>query len=148
VFQNEEDCLSLNIYSPIATGGCPLDAAPKLPVMFYSKSILYLPSFSQRCSLVHGGGLNTGNSGPFPYNVTTDGYVGNSISNIYDGTNLVSYGGVVLVTINYRLTAFRWFNTSNAVLRDTLLALHWVQDNIEAFGGDACFRVHRRVLSR
>ena len=51
--------------------------------------------------LVHGGGLTTGNSGPFPYNMTTNGYVGNSLLNIYDGTNLVSYGGVVLVTINY-----------------------------------------------
>ncbi|KAI9568484.1 alpha beta-hydrolase [Boletus coccyginus] len=120
VLYSEEDCLSLNIYSPIAAGGCPMDAVPKLPVMFY----------------MHGGGLNTGNSGPFQYNMTTDGYVGNSISNIYDGTNLVSYGGVVLVTINYRLTAFGWFNASNAALKDTLLALHWVQDNIEAFGGD------------
>lgn len=48
----------------------------------------------------------------------------------------MSYGGVVLVTVNYRLTAFGWFNASNAALKDTLLALQWVQDNIEAFGGD------------
>ena len=86
--------------------------------------------------LVHGGGLNTGDSGPFPYNMTTSGFVGNSVSNIYDGTNLVSYGGVVLVTINYRLTALGWFNASNAALKDALLALQWVQDNIESFGGD------------
>ena len=86
--------------------------------------------------VVHGGGLNTGDSGPIPFNETTSGYVGPSISNIFDGTNLVSYGGVVLVTVNYRLTAFGWFNASNAALKDTLLALQWVQDNIEAFGGD------------
>ena len=85
---------------------------------------------------VHGGGLNTGDSGPIPFNMTTSGYVGPSISNIFDGTNMVSYGGVVLVTVNYRLTAFGWFNASNAALKDTLLALHWVQDNIESFGGD------------
>lgn len=48
----------------------------------------------------------------------------------------MSYGGAVLVTVNYRLTAFGWFNASNAALKDTLLALQWVQDNIEAFGGD------------
>ncbi|KAG9308861.1 alpha beta-hydrolase [Chiua virens] len=116
----EEDCLSLNVYSPVARGKISSGVFPKLPVMFY----------------IHGGGLTTGNSGPFPYNTTTDGYVGNSISNIYDGTNLVSYGGVVLITINYRLTAFGWFNASNAALKDTLLALRWVQDNIESFGGD------------
>lgn len=145
---SEEDCLSLNVYSPVVVGETPLDVSPKLPVMFYSTLVLYLSSFSQRCFIVHGGGLNTGNSGPFPYNMTTDGYVGNSISNIYDGTNLVSYGGVVLVTINYRLTAFGWFNASNVALKDTLLALHWVQDNIGAFGGDVNFRVHLRVFSR
>ncbi|EGO03848.1 hypothetical protein SERLA73DRAFT_102154, partial [Serpula lacrymans var. lacrymans S7.3] len=68
--------------------------------------------------------------------MTTDGYVGNSISNVYDGTNVVSYGGVVLVSINYRLNAMGWFNASNVALKDSILALHWVQDNIEAFGGD------------
>lgn len=38
--------------------------------------------------------------------------------------------------MNYRLTTLGWFNASNAALKDTLLALQWVQDNIEAFGGD------------
>ena len=80
--------------------------------------------------------------------MTTNGYVGNSLLNIYDGTNLVSYGGVVLVTINYRLTAFGWFNASNTALKDTLLALQWVQDNIEAFGGEVGFSVQLRVLTR
>ena len=77
--QSKEDCLSLNIYSPIAIGGCPLDAAPKFPVIFYSKSMLSLFSFSQCCPLVHGGGVTSGNSGPFPYNMTPDRYVGNWI---------------------------------------------------------------------
>lgn len=60
---------------------------------------------------------------------------------------MVSYGGVVLVTINYRLTAFGWFNASNAALKDTLLALHWVQENIESFGGDVSLDDHLRVVS-
>ncbi|CCL98439.1 uncharacterized protein FIBRA_00436 [Fibroporia radiculosa] len=121
LLHTDEDCMYLNVFSPVVNSATVSDeSAPKLPVMFF----------------IHGGGLNTGDSGPFPYNMTTSGFVGNSISNIYDGTNLVSYGGVVLVTINYRLTAFGWFNASNAALKDALLALHWVQDNIEAFGGD------------
>ncbi|KAL6304990.1 alpha beta-hydrolase [Sparassis latifolia] len=121
LLHTEEDCLTLNVFTPLVNSAtCPDETAPRLPVMFF----------------IHGGGLNTGDSGPFPYNMTTDGFVGNSISNIYDGTNLVSYAGVVLVTINYRLTAFGWFNASNAALKDALLALQWVQDNIEAFGGD------------
>ncbi|EIW81227.1 alpha beta-hydrolase [Coniophora puteana RWD-64-598 SS2] len=117
-----EDCLQLNVYSPVvASNEGHDDTAPKMPVMFF----------------IHGGGLNTGDSGPFPFNETSElGYVGNSTSNVYDGTNLASYGGVVVVTINYRLSALGWFNASNAALKDALLALHWVQDNIEAFGGD------------
>ncbi|PCH34321.1 alpha/beta-hydrolase [Wolfiporia cocos MD-104 SS10] len=118
---NDEDCLQLNVFSPVVnSGSVQNESTPRLPVMFF----------------IHGGGLNTGDSGPIPFNETTSGYVGPSISNIFDGTNMVSYGGVVLVTVNYRLTAFGWFNASNAALMDTLLALHWVQDNIEAFGGD------------
>ncbi|KIJ60208.1 hypothetical protein HYDPIDRAFT_117469 [Hydnomerulius pinastri MD-312] len=116
-----EDCLSLNIYTPVVhVDNAGQGSSAKLPVMFF----------------IHGGGLNTGDSGPFPYNMTTSGFVGNSVANIYDGTNLVSYGGVVLVTINYRLNAMGFFNGSNAALHDALLALEWVQDNIAAFGGD------------
>ena len=33
VLHTEEDCLTLNVYSPIVAGGCPQDAASKLPVM-------------------------------------------------------------------------------------------------------------------
>ncbi|KAH0826194.1 alpha beta-hydrolase [Lanmaoa asiatica] len=120
VLYTTEDCLQLNVYSPVATGGASPITVPRLPVMFF----------------IHGGGLNTGDSGPFPFNTTTSGYVGPSKANVYDGTNLVSYGGVVLVTINYRLSGLGWFNASDAALKDALLALHWVQDNIEAFGGD------------
>ncbi|TFK52301.1 alpha beta-hydrolase [Heliocybe sulcata] len=117
----DEDCLQLNVFTPIVDlQQNKVGEYQKLPVMFF----------------IHGGGLNTGDSGPFPCNMTTSGFVGNSISNLYDGTNLVSYGGVVLVTINYRLNALGWFNASNAALEDALLALHWVQDNIQAFGGD------------
>ncbi|KAI0326549.1 COesterase-domain-containing protein [Cubamyces sp. BRFM 1775] len=119
ILRTSEECLFLNVYTPIVRTSKQPDPR-NLPVMFY----------------IHEGGLNTGDSGPFPYNMTTSGFVGNSIANVYDGTNLVSYGGVVLVTINYRLNAFGWFNASNAALKDTLLALHWVQDNIAAFGGD------------
>jgi para-nitrobenzyl esterase len=54
---------------------------------------------------------------------------------------------VVVVTVNYRLGAFGFldlssFSTprrrfeSNLGLRDVLHALHWIRDNIAAFGGD------------
>ncbi|WP_427891121.1 carboxylesterase/lipase family protein [Kribbella sp. GL6] len=58
---------------------------------------------------------------------------------VYDGSRFAR-GGVVLVTINYRLGAdgFLWFGegSPNLGLLDQIAALTWVRDNIAAFGGD------------
>ena len=47
----------------------------------------------------------------------------------------------VVVTINYRLNAFGFLTTPGTVepnlgLKDQILALQWVRDNIASFGGD------------
>ena len=59
---------------------------------------------------------------------------------LYDGSTLASRGDVVVVTINYRLGAFGFLYipgvTANAGIEDQILALKWVQENIEKFGGD------------
>lgn len=73
---------------------------------------------------VHGGAYVLG-SGSQPY---------------YNGRRLAAGGDVVVVTFNYRLGAFGFLNVpgfdTNVGLRDVLAALHWVRDNIAAFGGD------------
>lgn len=51
---------------------------------------------------------------------------------------------IVLVTVNYRLGAFGFLSLNdpevdmpgNAGLKDQIMALHWVRQNIRAFGGD------------
>jgi para-nitrobenzyl esterase len=57
----------------------------------------------------------------------------------YDGAAFAR-DGVVCVTINYRLAAegflFLGDGVANLGLLDQLAALRWVQENIEAFGGD------------
>ncbi|MGI9613960.1 MAG: carboxylesterase/lipase family protein [Acidimicrobiales bacterium] len=59
----------------------------------------------------------------------------------YDGHRLAARG-VVVVSINYRLGLLGWLRceelgaTGNQGLADQLAALHWVQDEIRAFGGD------------
>ena len=57
----------------------------------------------------------------------------------YDGAAFAR-DGVVFVSINYRLAAegflFLGDGTANVGLLDQLAALHWVQRNIAAFGGD------------
>ncbi|MHA1729220.1 MAG: carboxylesterase/lipase family protein [Promethearchaeota archaeon] len=74
---------------------------------------------------IHGGAFTTGGS------------------NWYDGSRLVLRGDVVVVAINYRLGALGFLylpellEEANVGLLDQVLALEWVKDNIEKFGGDA-----------
>lgn len=77
---------------------------------------------------IHGGGFLTGCSS-YP---------------MYDGTYYAEQG-VIFVSINYRLGCFGYLDfsslgkefDSNCGLSDQILALRWVKDNIEAFGGDS-----------
>jgi para-nitrobenzyl esterase len=74
---------------------------------------------------LHGGGFAYG-SGSWP---------------LTDGTNLAARGAVV-VTLNHRLNVFGYLDlpgvegSGNAGMLDIVMALQWVRDNIEAFGGD------------
>ncbi|KAJ5131644.1 secreted lipase [Penicillium atrosanguineum] len=105
-----EDCLTLDIRRP---AGTKPDA--KLPVLVW----------------IYGGGFETGSTA------------------MYDGTSLVTASinlqmPVIFVTMNYRLGAFGFLpgsevlkdGSANLGLLDQRLALEWVADNIEAFGGD------------
>lgn len=106
----DEDCLSLNVFAP--TGS----EVPGLkPVMVW----------------LHGGAY----------------IFGASSQRLFDAHHLVTRGDVIMVTVNYRIGALGFldltsFNSdehvfdSNLALRDVLLALNWVQENIAAFGGD------------
>lgn len=66
-------------------------------------------------------------------------FAGSPASLWYDGRNF-NRDEVVTVTLSYRLgfDGFGWIEDapSNRGVRDWLLALQWVQDNIAAFGGD------------
>nr|WP_245908960.1 carboxylesterase family protein [Mycobacterium neglectum] len=66
---------------------------------------------------------------------------GSGESSKYDPDALVTEGRVVVVTVSYRLGIFGYctplgVDEDNLGLRDQLLALRWVHDNIAAFGGD------------
>jgi para-nitrobenzyl esterase len=82
------------------------------------------PGGSRRPVLVflHGGGFLTGSGG----------------LDWYDGAELARRGGLVVVTVNYRLGAlgFLYLDEGNLGLRDQIQALRWVRENIAAFGGD------------
>ncbi|KAF9920874.1 hypothetical protein FBU30_009181 [Linnemannia zychae] len=84
---------------------------------------------------------------PVMFYIHGGGFANNSGSIIlFEPGNLVSRGGVVVVTINYRLGLFGWFEDTtswsrstvpgNQAFRDMILALQWVKKNIAAFGGD------------
>lgn len=69
---------------------------------------------------------------------------GTIFDSVYDGRTLATEGDVIVVTVNYRLSAFGFLYggpgqmeaPGNAGLYDMILALKWVQDNVAAFGGD------------
>lgn len=75
---------------------------------------------------IHGGGYNTGSSN----------------LNVYDGGVMASLGNVIVISINYRLGAFGFFYlkddgaSGNVAMLDQVEALKWINQNIEAFGGD------------
>ena len=103
-----EDCLTLNVVTPQAPADEPL------PVMVF----------------IHGGGY----------------ILGSSATPLYDGAALARRG-CVYVSVNYRLGALGCLDLSslstpditidsNLFLRDLVMALRWVKDNISAFGGD------------
>ena len=103
-----EDCLRLNVWTPsLGTG--------RRPVMVW----------------LHGGG----------YSQASGSFV------IYDGANLSRLRDVVVVTLNHRLNAFgflylgeiggaKYADSGSVGMLDIVQALHWVRDNIGAFGGD------------
>lgn len=103
-----EDCLSLNVWRPAA-----MLPTARLPVLVW----------------IHGGGFASG-SGAVP---------------VYDGAGLARKG-VIVITVNYRLGVFGFLahpeltraegSSGNYGIQDIVLALHWVKDNVSAFGGD------------
>ncbi|NJB85050.1 para-nitrobenzyl esterase [Lewinella marina] len=104
-----EDCLRLNVWTP------GLNDGKKRPVMFW----------------IHGGGFTAGSSQELPS---------------YHGENLARRGDVVVVSINHRLNILGFLDLSaygekyqtsaNNSIVDMRVALEWVRDNIERFGGD------------
>jgi len=63
-------------------------------------------------------------------------------SRLYDGVRLGQRGDVVVVTVNHRINVFGYLHldgcpdAANAGMLDLILALQWVRDNIDRFGGD------------
>jgi carboxylesterase type B len=66
----------------------------------------------------------------------------NGTGMLYDGAYLASIGQVIIVTINYRLGVFGFMSIGNGTMTgnygiwDQRMAIEWVHDNIESFGGD------------
>ena len=116
-----EDCLRLNVFTPGTNG--------RRPVMVW----------------FHGGGQRTGS--------------GNSI--FYDGRELARQHDVVVVTTTHRLNAFAYLwlaglpgtgalfaDCVNLGLRDLVLALEWVRDNIARVRRRRGKRHHLRAVRR
>ncbi|XP_014273015.1 esterase FE4 [Halyomorpha halys] len=101
-----EDCLYLNVYTPVITDAKGTDGKLLDVIVF-----------------IHGGAFMFLTSSVF-------------------GGSILMEREIVLVTINYRLGPLGFMSTGDAILpgnnglKDQVLALKWVQENIAAFGGD------------
>ncbi|KAK8027649.1 alpha/beta-hydrolase, partial [Apiospora marii] len=107
-----EDCLSINIVRPIG-----VNDSSKLPIMLW----------------IHGGSYQVGTTGLATYNLT------------FLVQRSVEIGMPIIGTsINYRKGGWGNFYSreiqgagqTNLSLRDMRKALAWIQENVEAFGGD------------
>ncbi|MXP27111.1 carboxylesterase family protein [Altererythrobacter indicus] len=106
--RESEDCLTLNVWTP------SLNDQRKRPVMVW----------------LHGGGL---------WRLSAAG-------DYQAGTHLAAHSDVVMVSPNHRLNVLAhayldeydpaFAGSSSAGMLDLVLALKWVRDNIEEFGGD------------
>jgi carboxylesterase type B len=103
-----EDCLFLNIF--VRKDVYMNRKTTLVPILFF----------------IHGGGLVSGG-------ISVD---------FYEGSTLAAYGEIVVVTIQYRLDSFGFLHLSNSFASgdqgflDQNLALKWVHENAEKFGGD------------
>ena len=119
---NSEDCLFLNVYVPNESDDEqdePGDAQVQRNTDLPARAVMVW---------IHGGAFTAGESYDF------------------DASRLAKMGGVIVVTINYRLGVFGFLahwalrSSNNASgnygILDQQFALEWVQQNISAFGGD------------
>ena len=115
-WSGSEDCLYLNVWSPNFSKEEIINMDKKLPVMMW----------------VHGGG-NT---------------VGSAV--MYDPSLLADTHNVIVVTVQYRMGPLGWFRhpslfndgssqeerSGNFGTLDNIMALKWINKNVEQFGGD------------
>ncbi|XP_076280618.1 neuroligin-1 [Lasioglossum baleicum] len=101
-----EDCLYLNLYVPKPPHGSTPDLLPAL-------------------LLIHGDSYSWG------------------AGNAFEGTALAAYGRLIVVSINFRLGVLGFLKTGpktsaqgNYGLMDLVAGLHWLHENLGAFGGD------------
>ncbi|KAF7595513.1 hypothetical protein BBP40_005849 [Aspergillus hancockii] len=110
--EEHEDCLTLNVIRPSKTNSPSL-----LPVLVY----------------IYGGGLQEGGSADQRYNMS-----------FLVQESVTMRTPVIGVSFNYRVSGFGFLSgcainesgLANLGLYDQRMALHWIQENIAAFGGD------------
>lgn len=105
----DENCQNLNVWTPTMERGA------KKPVMFW----------------LHGGGFEGG--------AALEQYAG-------EGENMARVGDIVFVSANFRLNCLgcldlssldeEYENSTFCGISDLVMALQWIHDNIENFGGD------------
>lgn len=122
-----ENCLTLNIFVPGNQQNCWNIHFIRKYLLFFSQNLANISSNEKLAVLmfIHGGGYVEGSSDEFFY-----------------GHDFLIEKQIILVTMNYRLGMFGFLSlglpeySGNMGLKDQQMALKWLNENIDSFGGD------------
>ena len=124
-----------------ATAFGPVAPQPDRPIGHWSHGPT--PAAGEDCLSLNVWAPARGSDAPRPVLVWLHGggwALGFSASPVLDGAHLARAADAVVVTLNYRLGSLGWLNHpdlgANWGMLDQALALRWVRDNAERFGGD------------
>merc|ERR1719320_296327 len=118
--------------------------SPKSPFIQGGEDCLYLNVYTKKIRNQNGGEIPQTEECDLPVVVFLHGgaFVVGSCESMLYGPQVLLDRDIVLVGVNYRLGPFGWLSLEtdaapgNLGLHDQYLALKWVKENIEAFGGD------------
>ncbi|XP_030557383.1 uncharacterized protein LOC115760260 isoform X1 [Drosophila novamexicana] len=120
-----EDCLYLNIYVPYETQRPRPVVNASSSTSSSSSSGAGSDAMLSTVVFIHGESFEWNSGNP------------------YDGSELAAHGNVIVVTINFRLGIFGFLKTGgkesaqgNFGLMDLVAGLHWLKENLPAFGGN------------
>lgn len=148
-----EDCLYLNVWSPFGVANATIAAPMQTTSMNYNNNNYSTNSNNQKIPSTNNNNQQQYNHNNFANKhaplrpvlvwIFGGGFTsGTSSLSLYEGGLMASEEDIIVVSMNYRVAALGFLYLArpdapgNAGLFDQVMALQWISDNIDQFGGD------------